>query len=411
VRLVAESHRAAIDVIEEVTARERIECGFERLDGYLLGGDLELELQAARRAGVDARLTPRAPLPAFDTGPALRFPEQAQFHPLRYLAGLARAVLQAGGALYGHAHVQSLEPDGGSWRVGTERGHAVAAPVVVMATNTPGNDRLVIHVKQAQYRSYVIAGRVKAGSVERALYWDSDDPYHYARLHGEPGAGDELLIVGGEDHKTGQADGGEGRCFERLESWARERFPSLESVRYRWSGQVQEPADRLGFIGQKPGADGVYVVTGTSGNGMTYGSLAGLLLSDLIAGVSNPWAELYDPARITLRAAPGLLRENLNVAAQYARQLRPPRVKASSEIPNGAGAVEQEGAHKLAVYRDLNGRLHKLSAVCPHLGCIVKWNAAESSWDCPCHGSRFSADGRVLNGPALAGLAPAPGGE
>ena len=407
VRLAAESHRAAIDRVEAVVARERIECGFERLDGYLLGGDLEAELLAARRAGVGASLEPRAPLAAFDSGPALRFPEQAQLHPLRYVAGLARAILQSGGALYGRAHVQSLEPASGSWRVATEGGHSVEAPVVVMATNTPGNDRVVIHVKQAPYRSYVIAGRVPAGSVTRALYWDSDDPYHYVRLHAPPGARDELLIVGGEDHKPGQAGGDEAQRFERLEQWARERFPSLESVRYRWSGQVQEPADRLGFIGREPGADGVYVVTGTSGNGMTYGTLAGILLSDLIAGLPNRWAELYDPARITLRAAGGLLKENLNVAAQYARHLAPPDVTTPAEIPKGSGAVEQQGAHKLAVYRDLEGRLHKRSAVCPHLGCIVKWNTAEASWDCPCHGSRFAPDGRVLNGPALAALAPA----
>jgi Rieske Fe-S protein len=220
--------------------------------------------------------------------------------------------------------------------------------------------------------------------------------------------GDEWLIVGGEDHKTGQADDAAER-FRRLESWTRERFPSLESVRWRWSGQVLEPADGLGFIGRSPGADpNVYVVTGGSGNGMTYGTLAGMLLRDLIVGSDNPWAELYDPARLTLRAATQLLKENLNVAAQYAREVVAPEAAAPEEIPNGSGAVEGRGLARLALYRDLNGRLHKLSAVCPHLGCIVKWNAVESSWDCPCHGSRFAPDGRVLNGPALTALAPVP---
>jgi glycine/D-amino acid oxidase-like deaminating enzyme/nitrite reductase/ring-hydroxylating ferredoxin subunit len=405
-QLAAASHAAALDLIEEIVQREAIECGFVRLDGYLMGDDLEQELAAALRAGVPAEMAARAPLPAFDTGPALRFRRQGQLHPLRYVAGLVRAILNAGGALYAHAQVQHVE-GGTPAAVTTESGHTVRCATVVMATNTPGNDRLVIHTKQAPYRSYVIAGRVPKGSLTQALYWDSEDPYHYARIHAEPGASDECLIVGGEDHKTGQADDAAER-FRRLESWTRERFPCLEAVRWRWSGQLQEPADGLGFIGKSPGTDSsVYVVTGTSGNGMTYGTLAGMLLRDLVAGSSNPWAELYDPARLTLGAAKQLLKENLNVAAQYARQAVAPDVPAPEEIPNGGGAVERHGLSRLAVYRDLNGRLHKLSAVCPHLGCIVKWNPVESSWDCPCHGSRFTPDGRVLNGPALTSLGPA----
>jgi glycine/D-amino acid oxidase-like deaminating enzyme/nitrite reductase/ring-hydroxylating ferredoxin subunit len=411
VRLAAASHAAAIDLIEEIVAREGIACGFERVDGYLFesassgGSALEQELLAARRAGVFAELLPRAPISAFDTGPALRFPRQGQLHPLRYLAGLARGILQQGGAIYSDAQVRDVS-GGPPASVTTERGHAVRCSGVVVAMNTPGNDRLVMHTKQAPYRSYVIAGRVPPGAVPRALYWDSDDPYHYVRLHGAPGASEELLIVGGEDHKTGQADDEER--FARLLEWTLARFPSFEGVRHRWSGQLQEPADRLGFIGRKPGVErNVYVVTGTSGNGMTYGTLAGMLLGDLIAGRSNAWTELYDPARLTLRAAGGLLRQNLNVAAQYARHVTPEAASAA-EIPRGGGAILRRGRHKLAVYRDPNGNLHELQAVCPHLGCIVRWNGVESSWDCPCHGSRFTADGRVLNGPALTALTPAP---
>jgi len=407
VALAAGSHVAALDQIEEIVRREAIDCGFERLDGYLLGDDLDQELEAARRAGVAVEKAARAPLAAFDTGAVLRYPRQGQLHPLRYVAGLVRAILHAGGSVYGRAQVRDVA-GGAHGAVTTESGHSVRCASVVMATNTPSNDRLVIHAKQAAYRTYAIAGRVPKGSVARALFWDSDDPYHYVRVHAGAGSGDEWLIVGGEDHKTGQADDAAER-FRRLESWTRERFPSLESVRWRWSGQVLEPADGLGFIGRSPGADSnVYVVTGGSGNGMTYGTLAGMLLRDLIVGSDNPWAELYDPARLTLRAATQLLKENLNVAAQYAREVVAPEAAAPEEIPNGGGAVCGRGLARLALYRDLNGRLHKLSAVCPHLGCIVKWNAVESSWDCPCHGSRFAPDGRVLNGPALTALAPVP---
>jgi nitrite reductase/ring-hydroxylating ferredoxin subunit len=284
----------------------------------------------------------------------------------------------------------------------------VKADAIVVATNTPVNDRVVMHTKQAAYRTYVVAGRVPRDSVTRALFWDTADPYHYVRLYREPGQPDDVLVVGGEDHKTGQADDADAR-FDRLERWARERFPGLERIRYRWSGQVLEPIDGLAFIGSNPGSDpNVYIATGTSGNGMTYGTIAGLLITDLIQGRENEWTEIYDPGRISLRAAKRFLQENLNVAAQYAQHAKGGDVAQPGEIPKGAGAVDQQGGHKLAIYRDDNGRLHKLSAVCPHLGCLVKWNAVERSWDCPCHGSRFTPDGRVLNGPALTALALAP---
>jgi glycine/D-amino acid oxidase-like deaminating enzyme/nitrite reductase/ring-hydroxylating ferredoxin subunit len=416
-RLAAESHSAAIDEIESIVRAESIDCGFERLDGYLFetpgaaSGGLDEDLEAAHRAGLLAvEKVKRAPIAGFDSGPALRFPRQGQFHPLRYIAGLARAIVQAGGSIYGEARARDFE-GGKAASVTTDRGHTVKADAIVVATNTPVNDRLVIHTKQAAYRSYVIAGRVARDSVTRALFWDTADPYHYVRLHSEPGQSDDVLVVGGEDHKTGQAgdaDDADAR-FERLESWGRERFPSLEKVRYRWSGQVLEPMDGLAFIGKNPGTDtNVYVTTGSSGNGMTYGTIAGMLLTDLIHARANEWAEIYDPGRISLRAAKEFLKQNLNVAVQYAQHAKGGGVGQTGAIAPGTGAIEQQGRDKLAVYRDDKGRLHKLSAICPHLGCLVKWNAVESSWDCPCHGSRFTPDGRVLNGPALTALAPAP---
>lgn len=417
-RLAAESHGAAIDEIERIVRDEAIDCGFERLDGYLFeppgeaSDGLHEDLEAAQRAGLIAvEKVRRAPLAGLETGPALRFPRQGQFHPGRYIGGLARAILQGGGTIYSDANARDFE-GGKAASVTTARGHTVEGDAIVVATNTPVNDRIVIHTKQAAYRSYVVAGRVPRDSVTRALFWDTADPYHYVRLHSEPGQPDDVLIVGGEDHKTGQAAEDAELRFDRLESWARERFPSLEKVRYRWSGQVLEPVDGLAFIGKNPGPEAnVYVATGSSGNGMTYGTIAGMLLTDLIHGRENPWSEIYDPARITLRAAKEFLRENLNVAAQYAQHAKGGDVAQPGEIPPGTGAVDQRGRHKLAVYRDDKGRLHKLSAICPHLGCIVRWNAVEASWDCPCHGSRFTPDGRVLNGPALTALQPAPEGS
>jgi nitrite reductase/ring-hydroxylating ferredoxin subunit len=219
-------------------------------------------------------------------------------------------------------------------------------------------------------------------------------------------AAHEVLIVGGEDHKTGQADDTNER-FERLEAWTRERFPTSGVMEFRWSGQIMEPVDSLAFIGRNPGDQNIYVVTGDSGNGMTHGTIAGILLTDLILGRENEWATLYDPSRISLRAMPEFAKENLNAMAQFSDYVTSGDVDDVRKIAEGAGAVIRRGLRKVAVYRDTHGVVHELSAVCPHLGCIVDWNSTERSWDCPCHGSRFDSSGKVVNGPAIVGLGPA----
>jgi glycine/D-amino acid oxidase-like deaminating enzyme/nitrite reductase/ring-hydroxylating ferredoxin subunit len=410
--LAAQSHGAAIDRIETIVREEGIDCGFERLDGFLLVGEgedpaeLEVELHAAHRAGLSSveRLG-RAPVGSFDTGPCLRFPRQGQFHPLRYLAGLASAIERDGGALHSDTHAESIE-GGSPPRVTTSRGPTVTAAAVVVATNSPVHTRFEIHTKQAPYRTYVIGLRVPAGAVTRALYWDTGWPYHYVRLDGSRGDAEELLIVGGEDHKTGQEADADAR-LERLEQWTRARFPMAGKAEYRWSGQVLETVDGLAFIGPTGGEENVYLATGDSGMGMTHGTIAGILLTDLIQGRENSWATLYDPARKSLRAAGELARENWNVAVQYADHVLPGESADAAEIPAGSGAVVRRGLRKLAVYRDEEGRTHERSAVCPHLGCVVAWNALEKSWDCPCHGSRFDRLGRVVNGPANRDLEPA----
>jgi nitrite reductase/ring-hydroxylating ferredoxin subunit len=284
--------------------------------------------------------------------------------------------------------------------VATEDKHSVTADAVVVATNSPISDYVVTHAKMAPYRTFVIGARVPRGSAPTILLWDTPDPYHYVRV--QPLGDHDVLIVGGEDHKTGQADDADAR-FRRLEEWTRERFPAVQSIDYRWSGQVMEPSDHLGFIGPNPdGAPNVYLVTGDSGNGMTNGAVAGMLLRDLILGRPNPWAGLYDPKRVSLRAAGDLAKENLNVAAQYIKDyVSPGEVGSVDDIPPGTGKVIRRGIHKIAAYRDPEGKLLERSAVCTHLKCIVDWNSAEKSWDCPCHGSRFAPDGSVLNGPAL----------
>jgi glycine/D-amino acid oxidase-like deaminating enzyme/nitrite reductase/ring-hydroxylating ferredoxin subunit len=405
-RIAAASHTAAIDRIESIVREEGIDCGFERLDGYLFGhpGDspdtLTAELEAARRAGVaEVEWLDRAPLPSFDTGPCLRFGRQGQFHPLFYLNALIGSIERMGGRIFGDTRATGVEA-GPPARVSTEAKHMVTADFVVCATNTPVIDWLVIHSKQAAYRTFAIGARLTS-PISRGLYWDTGDPYHYVRLAGD------ILIIGGEDHKTGQEDDGRDR-FGRLEDWARQRFP-IAAVEYSWSGQVMEPVDGPAYIGRNPGDKGhVFVATGDSGHGMTHGTIAGMLITDLILGRTNEWARLYDPSRKTLRSTIEYARENINVARQYIDYVSPGELGSESEIRPGEGAVIRHGLKKLAVYRDEAGTLHRASAVCPHLGCIVHWNSLEGTWDCPCHGSRFSVDGSVLNGPALVGLEPIP---
>ncbi|HEX8560254.1 MAG TPA: FAD-dependent oxidoreductase [Pyrinomonadaceae bacterium] len=418
-RLAAESHTAAVDQIEEIVGREGIDCDFERLDGYLFVApgqsteQLGWELRAAHRAGLTGvEYVERLPYDGYDFGAALRFPRQAQFHILKYMDGVARAFTRLGGRLHTGTRADKIEGDGETARVATAAGHVVTAGAVVVATNTPVNDVVAIHTKQAPYRTYVVGARVARGSVPRALLWDTEDPYHYVRLQsvaeGE-GGGHDVLIVGGEDHKTGQAEDFDER-FRRLEEWTRERFPAAESFDYHWSGQVMEPADGLGFIGRNPGdAPNVYIATGDSGNGMTHGTIAGMLLRDLILGRENAWETVYDPSRKSmLRAGGEYAKENLNVAAQYADLVTGGEVSSADEVAAGSGAVMRRGLSKVALYRDDAGALHEFSALCRHLGCVVAWNDKERSWDCPCHGSRYDpTDGHVLNGPAIEGLSPA----
>ena len=240
------------------------------------------------------------------------------------------------------------------------------------------------------------------------LYWDTPDPYHYIRIEtvGKGADAHDVLIVGGEDHKTGQKDDA-GKRFGALERWTRHRFPMIESIEYRWSGEVLEPNDGLAFIGRNPlDSRNVYIATGDSGNGMTHGTIAGMLLTDLILGRKNDWESIYDPSRITLKALPEFAKENLNVAAQYPDVIFGADVDSETEIKRGSGAVISRGLHKVAVYRDPHGVTHERSAVCRHLGCIVNWNTLENTWDCPCHGSRYDALGKVIQGPANSDLPP-----
>ena len=423
-RLIVESHMAAVNRIEEIVRLDAIDCDFRRIDVYLfLGPDdkqevLDKELTAAHRAGAsDVTKVHRATIADYDTGPALRWPNQGQFHVLKYLDGLARAIVAGGGEIYCGTHVSSVSgtKPGHPCRVETENEKTVSAQAVCVCTNASITDMVQTHAKQAPYRTFAIAAVVPRGTVSPGLYWDTPDPYHYVRVQPldepHPGVlkGDILydaLIVGGEDFKTGHKDDADAR-WRRLEKWMRERWPVAGEVVYRWSGQVLEPNDYVAFIGRNPdGAKNVFMASGDSGQGMTHGTIAGILLTDLIMGRENPWEKIYDPRRVSLSPEPikEFARENVDVAVQYVKDWLAPDRISEQDIPRGQGKVVRHGMHKAAVYRDDSGTLHHCSAVCTHLKCIVEWNSAEKSWDCPCHGSRYDPYGKVLNGPAVSAL-------
>jgi glycine/D-amino acid oxidase-like deaminating enzyme/nitrite reductase/ring-hydroxylating ferredoxin subunit len=407
-RLAAESHMAAIDAIERTVRDEGIDCDFARMDGYLFlaPGDklrtLEQELEAAHNAGLgDVELLAQGvALGDARLGPALRFPRQAHFHPLRYLAGLARAIERMGGQIYCGTKIMAID-GGDSVTLTTADGLTISADSAVLATHLPINDALGYSTRVFPYQTYVVGLRAPRGALPSFLAFDTADPYHYVRI--QPAGDHDVLIVGGEDHKTGQADDMEER-YARLERWAREQFPMAGPLLYRWSGEVANALDGLALIGPDIASKNVYVITGQTGIGMTHSTIGGLIVADQIMGRENAWAELYDPARAPLRALGEVLSEGLNTVAQYAELLKGGDLASEEEIQPGSGAVVGWGPGKVAAYRDEQGALHRRSAICTHLGCVVAWNEGERTWDCPCHGSRYDAYGKVVSGPARSDL-------
>lgn len=425
-RLAAESHTAAIDYAEALARRCGVGCDWLRLDGYLMVNErhadraaelLEQERAAAERAGLHPQLvaTPPSPWPA-DLGPALRFPGQGQLHPVRFMRAVSSRLAELGARL--HANTRATELHGGpDAAVQTEAGPVIRCTHIVVATNTPINNLVAVHTKQAAYQTYVVAFRLPPGQLPPVLLWDGlwegDRSYRYIRTALNASRGNDaehVLIVGGEDHKTGQGPEGDAP-FRCLEEWTREHFLMAGPVVRRWSGEVMEPADGLAYIGHNAvGRQNVYIVTGDSGNGMTHGAIAAMLIPDLIAGKENRWATLYDPARkVGLHALADFTRENVNAVAQYADWLRRGDASDEAQIRPGCGAVISHGLKHLAVYKDEHGVCTRLNAMCTHLGGVVRWNELEGTWDCPLHGSRFDRTGRVIHGPGNADLKPEPG--
>ncbi len=397
-----DAHRSAIDILEENIKNLKIDCDFKRLDGYLFQGKnfdrkkMLDELEAARSCGAQLEWVDRTPL-LNETLPALRFKNQAQFNPLKYIRGLAEAFTELGGTIFEGTHIKDIrQEDRENWLLLTDSDHHIQASNLIVATNTPVNNRFHIHTRQFAYRTYAMAFKLSEPITESCLLWDTEDPYHYIRFV------DDTLVVGGEDHRTGQ--GAEQDPFLKLEAWVRKKFNFLNEVVYRWSGQVFEPMDQIGFIGKNPGLEkNVYISTGESGIGMTSAAIASKIIPDLIEEIENPWSIVFDPSRPPVKGIKDFVMENLNVARQYTDWVTPSEVKSLDEIPVDTGSLIREGVSKTCFYHDAD-HFEKKSAVCTHLGGIVHWNDIEKTWDCPCHGSRFNTKGKVIEGPALSDL-------
>lgn len=413
-RLYHESQVAAIERMAAIVAAEGIDADFARMDGYLVAADLadaadlETEFETCRQLGVAVEWTGQLPVQGFPARPAIRFAGQGRVHPMRYLAGLAAAVRAAGGRIHIHSAYETHEEDDAGVTLRTIEGSTVHAGAAIFATNSPVNDRVAIHTKQMPMRTYAIAGTVPRGSVPDILLWDSLETYHYVRLQPLED-GSDLLIVGGEDHRSGEADDMEAR-FAALAEWTRSHFPVFAEPVWRWSGQVLEPIDFMPFSGRNPGDRNVYLHSGDSGQGITNGVVGAMTIAALITSAPARFAELFDPGRKPLAARPSLanfIEGQLGAAKNFAEYVGPGEIASEDELEPGNGAILRDGLRKLAVYRRADGTLVRRSASCTHAGCIVHWNSFETCWDCPCHGSQFAPDGDVLHGPAVKPLAAA----
>jgi glycine/D-amino acid oxidase-like deaminating enzyme/nitrite reductase/ring-hydroxylating ferredoxin subunit len=410
-KLIAESHRKAIEFIETVVNTESIKCDFQKVYGYLFlhptdkPESLAKELEAACAAGLEVSELQDIPGINNVPGPCLRFSNQALFHPLQYIRGLAKSITNLGGQIFTDTHASEIDETG----ILTKEGYRINAKHIVVATNAPVNSKFIIPMKQSAYRTYLIAARIRKDVVKEALWWDTGDQenssqaYHYVRIQKLDDDFD-LLLCGGEDHATGLSDDSETPVesdrYAILESWTRDRFP-IEDVVYQWSGQVMYPFDSLAYIGRNPwDKKNIYIVTGDSGNGMTYATIAGMLITDLINERPSKYEKLYSPSRFKLKAGNVFIEEFVGGLSSYLKK-RPTHPNDTLEsIERGEGKIVEIDGKKYGAFRDDGNLLHIVGAECTHMGCIIKWNNDEKSWDCPCHGSRFTSKGAVINGPA-----------
>ena len=399
-KLVAQGGKQAIQLIEGLSKKYKINCDFEYKDAYLYSqeneesDELDKILSSSQKAGIEVIETKKNGI-VVPFKKALLFKKQAQFHPLKYLSGLAKAFINAGGTLLQHVfiHNTTLEND---VHIAKSDDLEIRANHIIYATHLPPGIN-ILDFKCAPYRSYVLAVRLEDENYPDALAYDMKKPYHYFRTHKIDRK--NYLVIGGEDHKTGHGD--PEQSFRNLEAYVSQYY-NLAQVAYRWSSQYYVPDDGLPYIGALPfGDDGVYVATGYNGNGMIFGTLSAQILTDVICGKKNPYAGLFSPSRIKPVAGfTEFVRENADVVYHFiADRFAAEKIESLKDMANDSALLIKYEGQQLAVYKDINGHILVLDPVCTHAGCIVNFNTAEKSWDCPCHGGRYDIDGNVLTGP------------
>ena len=414
-RAAWDAGRAGLWQIASIVDAEGIDCGFSWTSGWLhasFDGHDDDDVDALRE---EARLVSELGFPAqfrgrvpFVDRPGIEFEDQALFHPRRYLRALLETIPGEGSCAFEHTNADQVEGNGeqAPLTVVTPRGR-LSCQYVVIATHTPimGKTGLLsaalFQTKLALFTSYALGGKIPAGSVPEGSYWDTSQPYYYLRV--DAGSRADYAIFGGEDHKTGQEDDPSG-CYARLEERLRKLIPSIE-IDHRWSGQVVESHDGLPFIGET--SDRQFAATAYAGNGMTYGTLAGMMACDAATGRANPWSDLFDTRRKKVGGLWDYLRENKDYPYYLIRdRFAGAEGKSLRALRRGQGKILDLNGTRVAAFRDAAGRVTRLSPTCTHMGCTVEWNEAESTWDCPCHGSRFESKGKVLAGPAETPLEP-----
>lgn len=401
----AQANQSALERIVSIVTDEGIDCDLERCDNFVYAessedvGKIQAEVEAAAAAGLPVTFETQTDLP-FPVAAAVRLPNQAQFHPRKYLLHLAAGIPGDGSHIFEHSRVSKVH-EGRVCEVSTAAG-SVRAHDVIVATNYPIVDRGLFFPRVHPKRSYAIAGPIDEAGAPAGMYISTEPTHSVRTIRHE---GERLLLVGGSGHSVGQDHDTDGK-YAYIEEWAAERFGMTE-VRWRWSTQDGTSVDGLPYIGTlRRSSNNVFTATAFGKWGMTNGTLAGMMLSERILGRATPWDGLFDPHRVTLGpSAQKFTKENLEVAKHFVGdRISHPQKGRFSELAPGEAAVGRVGLEQVAAYRDEDGHLHAVSAVCTHLRCIVGWNPAERSWDCPCHGSRFDFDGRVLQGPATRDL-------
>ncbi|MGZ5221217.1 MAG: FAD-dependent oxidoreductase, partial [Chitinophagaceae bacterium] len=400
--LISKATKASLQLFKQNIEEYKIDCGFEEKDGYVYAQTLEQAdeldkiFDATKEAGTEIEYVKEIPVP-IEFQKAVLYKRQAQIHPTRYVQALAKAFEAEGGGIVQYCPVDKFEDEDGILVIETAKGK-VKARNLIWATHTPPGIN-ILHFQLAPYRSYAIAVKLKDELYPDAVAYDMYDPYHYYRTQDIDG--EKYFIIGGEDHKTAHEENTEA-CFSNLIAHVKKHFDVTE-ITHRWSSQYFEPADGLAYIGHLPGnPDNVYVAAGYGGNGITYSHIAAPLLTDLITKGESELKELFSPGRIKpIAGFAAFVKENADVVKEFiSKRISSEKIKDLSELAKGEAKVVKYEGERIAMYKDDNGKVHALSPVCTHAGCIVAWNVAEKTWDCPCHGARYSIAGDVLTGPA-----------